>query len=77
MTVTYLKNRDPIKALASHSILYEAWYHHKPNLSNLQLFGCIAYHCNKDLYQKNIGKKSWCLVKCQLLGYKDINQYRL
>ena len=59
MTVTYLKNRSPIKALASHGTPYKAWYHHKPDLSHLRPFGCIAYHSNKDLHQKKIGEVSW------------------
>lgn len=74
LTVTYLKNRSPTKALASHGTLYEAWYHHKPDLSHLRPFSYVAYHCNEDPHQKKIGEKSWRSVKFQLLGHEGTNQ---
>lgn len=74
LTVTYLKNRSPTKALASHGTLYEAWYHHKPDLSHLWPFSYVAYHCNEDPHQKKIGEKSWRSVKFQLLGHEGTSQ---
>jgi len=40
-TATYLLNRSPTKILTKTP--YENWTEEKPNLKNLQLFGCITY----------------------------------
>ena len=42
-TAFYIKNRSPSQSLAGHITPYEAWYGRKPDLSDLKVFGCIAY----------------------------------
>ena len=71
-TVTYLKNRSPTKALPNITP-YEAWHHRKPDLSDLHIFGCIAYHHYEGDRRKLDGKT----LKCRFLGYKGVNQFRL
>ena len=41
-TATYVYNRLPNTPLKGKS-LYEVWYSRKPDLSNLMVFGCVAY----------------------------------
>ncbi len=72
MTVTYLKNRSPTNAL-DHITPYEAWHGKKPDLSNLHIFGCAAYHHIEGARRK-LDDKS---LKCQFLGYEGVNQFRL
>ena len=46
----------------------------KPDLSNLHRFGCIAYHHDENPKKKKFSNQG---IKCQFLGYKGRNQYRL
>jgi hypothetical protein len=42
VTVVYILNRSPTKALNSRTP-YEAWHGHKPMISHLRVFGCLAF----------------------------------
>ena len=73
-TAAYLSNRSP-KCTLSGKTPYELWYGHKPNLSNLRIFGCRAYtHVpTKDL-QKFDNKSADCVF----VGYcTDYKTYKL
>ncbi len=72
MTVIYLKNRSSTTAL-NNITSYEAWHGKKPDLSYLHTFECIAYHHVKEARRK-LDDKS---LKCQFLGYEEVNQFRL
>ena len=64
-TAAYLRNRAPSAALKS-STPFEIFTGNKPDLSNLRVFGCIAYvHILKKNRSKMDGKAS----KCILVGY--------
>jgi len=76
LTTNYLQNTLPTKAL-DNITPYEIWYGHKPNLSYLKVFGCIAYvHRPKETRQKSkLESKS---LECWFLGYEDgIKGYHL
>ena len=42
-TAVYLHNRSPTSSLQNKTP-YECWYNEKPDVSNLRVFGCIAYY---------------------------------
>jgi transposase InsO family protein len=42
VTVVYILNRSPTKALNGRTP-YEAWHGHKPAVSHLRVFGCLAF----------------------------------
>jgi hypothetical protein len=42
MTVVHLLNRSPTEALDGKAS-YEAWHRHKPTVSHLRIFGCLAF----------------------------------
>ena len=42
VTAVYILNRSPTKALDGMTS-YEAWHGHKPAVSHLRVFGCLAY----------------------------------
>jgi IS30 family transposase len=65
MTV-YILNRSPTKALNS-STLYEAWHGHKPAVSHLQVFGCLAF--GKEL--GHIGKLDDKSTSGVFIGYAE------
>ena len=74
MTVVYLRNRSPTKAVPNMTP-FEAWYGHKPDVSHLRVFGCITYaHIERDDRSKLDSKAR----KCILLGYgTETKGYRL
>ena len=70
----YITNRLPTKTLQQKTP-YEAWYGHKPDLSNLRVYGCDAYVV--DYHAKSKGKmapRSWAGT---LVGYEAKNQWRI
>ena len=69
-TANYLKNRTPTKALGMKTS-YEAWYGKQPDLSNLPVFGCIAFAHVPDVLRKKLDDKA---VKLRFMGGKG---YRL
>ena len=73
-TANYLKNRTPTKALGMKTP-YEAWYGKQPDLSNLRVFGCIAFAHVPDVLRKKLDDKA---VKLRFMGYsKGGKGYRL
>lgn len=51
--VTYCQNRSPTTAIADDKTPAELWYNEKPNVTNLRIFGCVAYVLvPKELRQK-------------------------
>ena len=46
-TACYIKNRSPSQSLAGHITRYEAWYGRKPDLSDLNVFGCMPMHISQ------------------------------
>jgi len=70
--VTYLKNRNPTTSLHNKTP-FEAWYGNKPDIGNLHIFGCLAYH-HVEGPRRKLEEKS---VKCRFLGYEGLNKYRL
>ena len=72
-TVIYLMNISPTKAL-NNKTPYEAWNGQKPDLKDLRVFGCVAYHFDNDPKQQKLDARS---IKCSLLGYEGKNQFRL
>jgi hypothetical protein len=42
VTAIYILNRSPTKAL-NDRMSYEAWHGHKPAVSHLRVFGCLAF----------------------------------
>ena len=71
--VCYLKNRSPTKRLKDKTP-YEIWTGDKPNVSNVRIFGCTAYHYNTDPAKKKLDDRS---TKCRFLGIQGQNQFRL
>lgn len=70
----YITNRLPTKALNGLTP-HEAWHGHKPDLSNLRVYGCNAYVV--DYHAKFKGKmapRSWART---LVGYEAKNQWRI
>ena len=67
----FLLNRCPTKAVFGRAH-EEAWSGHKPKVSFLQIFRCIAYsHIAKE-HRKKFDDKS---EKCIFIGYSDITKY--
>lgn len=71
LTVVYLTNRSPTDS--SKLTLYEMWEDKKPNLKNLQIFGCKAYvkilneeKKNEEISLKKLNERS---EKCIFIGY--------
>ena len=70
----FLLNRCPIKAVFGR-ILEEAWSGHKPEVSFLRIFGCIAYSYILKEHRKKFDDKS---EKCIFIGYNDVTKgYKL
>eukprot|EP01018_Ginkgo_biloba_P002020 Gb_37775 [translate_table: standard] len=64
-TTVYLLNRSPTKPLVNKT-LEEAWTGIKPDVSNLKIFGCIAYAHVPDEKMTKMESKS---IKCIFIGY--------
>ena len=64
-TACYLYNRLPNAPLKCKSP-YEVWYSRKPDLSNLRVFGCIAYALVPAAKRKKFYN---CTEKMRFLGY--------
>ena len=63
-TATYLSNRSPTSTLEETP--FERWHGTKPDISNLRVFGCVAYAHIPDEKRKKLDKKS---KKCIFVGY--------
>lgn len=69
-TAAYLINRSPSTAIELKTPM-KRWSGYAPNLSNLRIFGCVAYaHINQ-------GKLEPRALKCMFLGYpKGVKGFR-
>ncbi|MCO5589095.1 hypothetical protein L7F22_043061 [Adiantum nelumboides] len=71
---THVLNRCPTRALKTITP-YESWYDKKPSVSNLRVFGCLAY---AHIPQQLRGKLDDKAVKCIFVGYSSGSKgYRL
>ncbi|MDV3146702.1 MAG: reverse transcriptase domain-containing protein [Sweet potato little leaf phytoplasma] len=71
MTATYLINKCPSSAIGLKTPI-EKWSGHPPDLSNLRVFGCVAYAHSRE------GKLDNRAKKCLFLGYpQGVKGYRL
>ena len=70
----HILNISPTKAVRNINS-DEGWFHRKPNVSHLKVFGCIAYALVDENNQGKMDKKS---EKCIFIGYSnESNGYRL
>lgn len=72
MAAVYVINRSPTSAL-NDKTPYECWFGHKPDVSDLRVFGCEAYALIPKQKRKKLDYKS---VKCRFVGYSKTG-YRL
>jgi transposase InsO family protein len=73
-TAVYTLNRTTGRVTVD-STPYERLYGHKPDVSNLRVFGCIAYAHRHD---DNRSKVEANAIKCQFIGYTRSNRtYKL
>ena len=74
MTAAYLRNRCPTKILQAVTP-EEAWTDHKPDVSHLRAFGCLAFCHIPDAKRSKLDAKS---RPCIFLGYeKTVGTYTL
>jgi hypothetical protein len=66
VTTVYILNRSPTKALNGRTS-YEAWHRHKPAVSHLRVFGCLAF--GKEL--GHIGKLNDRSTPGVFIGYTE------
>lgn len=70
----YIRNRSPTAAL-NNKTPYECWFGQKPDLSNLRVFGCVAYAHVPTVERRKLDPKA---VKCIFVGYPEGTKgYRL
>ena len=72
MAATYLLNRSPTVALGK-TTPFEKWFGRKPDISNLRIFGCLAYALTPKQKRKAFDMKT---SSSTMVGY-DTNGYRL
>lgn len=68
----YITNRTQ-SYLVKEKTPYELWFKTKPNVSNMRIFGCIAYARIPDALRTKLDNKG---KKCRFIGYSE-NGYRL
>ena len=74
-TASYIRNRTPTSALDGNKTPLEAWSGRKPNVSNMKVFGCIAYAHVPDTQRQKLDQKA---VKLRFVGYSVQSKgYRL
>ena len=74
-TAAYIRNRMPTAAIRENKTPYEKWYGRKPDVSNLRVFGCMAYAHIPESQRKKLDKKS---EKLRFVGYSIQSKgYRL
>jgi hypothetical protein len=67
-TVAYLRNRSPTGVIGNGMTPFEAWFHRKPDLGHVRVFGSPAY---ADSLETRPGKElQGRSVLCYLLGYQ-------
>ena len=70
VVVVHILNISLKKAMRNISP-YEAWFHRKPNVSHLKVFGCVSYELINENAQGQMDKKS---EKCIFIGYSNDNK---
>ena len=74
-TAVHIKNRTPTTALKEDKTPFEMWYEKKPNVTNLKVFGCVAYAHIPETQRQKLDKKS---EKLRFIGYsREHKGYRL
>lgn len=74
-TSAYVRNRVLTSAHKDNRTPYEKWYGRKPDISNLRVFGCIAYALIPQQLRQKLDKKSH---KVRFVGYcKRSKAYRV
>ena len=74
-TTVYLSNRIPTQALDGNTSPYELWYSKLPDLSNLNVFGCLGYANVPGQQRTKLGPKA---VQLRFIGYsKGTKWYRM
>ena len=72
-TAAHLRNRSV--TTATNTTPYERWYDQKPDLTNLRVFGCMAYAHVPDTLRDKLAKKA---EKVRFVGYsRNPKGYRL
>jgi hypothetical protein len=66
-TASYVHNRSPTSSLKEVTP-YERMFGQKPDVSNLRVFGCIAFKHIPDAKRRKLDKKS---SKCVFVGYPE------
>ena len=64
-------NRIPTQVLKGRTTPYEAWYGRKPDLSNLRLFGCVAYAHIPKGHRRKLDSKT---EKLRFVGYSRVQK---
>ena len=64
-TAVYVHNRSPTSAL-DNKTPYECWYGEKPDVSNLRVFGCVAYYHVPAGQRKKLDPKAKKVSICWL-----------
>ena len=65
-SAAYVRNRVVTSALSKGITPYELWYGKKPDVSNLKVFGCIAYAHVNDSSRQKLDSKA---LKVRFVGY--------
>ena len=74
-TAAYLKNRTVTMAFEKVATPYERWYGRKPNISNLRVFGCVAYAHIPDSQRTKLDKKMRFVgYSIQSKGYRLLDE---
>ena len=66
-TAAYVRNRSPTSSLQGLTP-FECLFNRKPDVSNLRVFGCVAYSHIPENKRKKLQEKS---RKCVFVGYPD------
>jgi hypothetical protein len=75
VTLIYLTNRSPIKALPKGKTPHEMLYGTMPSYGHIKTFGCAAYALKP--HAKDEGKLAPRSEKLWLLGYEATTIFRL
>ena len=74
-TAAYLKNHTVTTAFEKVATPYERWYGRKPNISNLRVFGCMAYAHIPDSQRTKLDKKMRFVgYSIQSKGYRLLDE---
>jgi hypothetical protein len=74
-TAAYTRNRRPTRALKDNVTPYEKWYGRKPNLSNLRVFGCVAFAHIPEVERGKLDEKA---QRVRFVGYSRVSKgYRV